>query len=423
MGNLQNLNQRVVIRDEYVNKSGTCPLYIFVAIDGKSARIPLKISWPPAYFDKAAGKLKPRHEKDQDCSDYSMIIATEMAKINEIFKTFRLSSRVLTIEELEKEYFNFRSRNCFLHFFNAESLERYKRRKIEKTTYDCHQVALNKLNAFWAKECSKKNQVVEITEENRFPVQLPFHQLSVKLLENFAAYCKQRYGNSPITISKNLRDIKSYVNRALEDKHIFDNPFKKFKFKATENLPNAHTEEELMALLKLSNHPVTSDAWRKVLHHYLYSCFTGLRISDIVAVGHDNIQGDWLVLKPYKTRRWDKTVRIPLHPICQRFITSTTGRLFKTFSEQYTNRILKEIGKYLNIPFEPSTHTARHTFGTIFIELGGDVVTLKDYMGHSKIDTTMKYVHISEKRKKEKINVFDKLFAKPDKDDIKHKRV
>ncbi|RAJ94241.1 hypothetical protein LX87_04126 [Larkinella arboricola] len=37
---------------------------------------------------------------------------------------------------------------------------------------------------------------------------------------------------------------------------------------------------------------------------------------------------------------------------------------------------------------------------------------LKDYMGHSNLETTMKYVHISEKRKKEKINVFDKLFKK-----------
>ncbi len=56
-----------------------------------------------------------------------------------------------------------------------------------------------------------------------------------------------------------------------------------------------------------------------------------------------------------------------------------------------------------------TTHTARHTFGTIFIELGGDVVTLKEYMGHSDINTTMKYVHLSERRKKEKIQVFDKL--------------
>ncbi|RAJ94193.1 site-specific recombinase XerD [Larkinella arboricola] len=415
MGNHQTFSQKVIIKDDYVKKDGTSQIHIYVSIDGKWTRIPLKISWPPSHFDKAAGKLKPRHEKDQDCTDYSMIIVTECSKINEIFKSHRLSGKVLTIDNLEREYYNFKARNCFLRYFDNESRERYKRRKIEKGTYDCNQVALNKLNEFWIKECQKKvkgRREEAPVEPERFPHPLPFNQLTKQLLENFAAFCKNQHGNEPVTISKNLRDIKTYVNRALEDKHVFDNPFKNFKYKAIESLPHAHTEEELQALLKLVNHPVTSDAWRQVLAHYLYSCFTGLRISDIQAVSHDNIQGDWLVIKPYKTRRFNKIVRIPLHPICQTFIHSTTGKLFKTFSEQYTNRILKKIGEYLKFPFDPTTHTARHTFGTLFIELGGDVVTLKDYMGHSNLETTMKYVHISEKRKKEKINVFDKLFCK-----------
>ncbi|MVM39494.1 tyrosine-type recombinase/integrase [Spirosoma sp. HMF3257] len=98
--------------------------------------------------------------------------------------------------------------------------------------------------------------------------------------------------------------------------------------------------------------------------------------------------------------------------LAKNLIESSVGRLFETFSEQYTNRELGKIGQSVGIDFKIKTHTARHTFGTLFIEMGGDVVTLKDYMGHRDLGTTMKYVHISEKRKKEKINVFDKLFKK-----------
>lgn len=408
----QEFFKKLIIKDDFVKADGTCALCIYVSIDGKRHRISLKLSWPPSHFDKVKGKLLPRSKNDKDCIDYSLMIDTEMGKINEIFKSYRLAGKTLTIEMLDREYHNFRARSCYLQYFDRESKERYKRRKIEKATFDCNQVSLNKFNAFWVAECNKKVQKkVAISAEDPFPYPLPFNQLSKQLLENFASYCKNQHRNEPVTISKNLRDLKTYMNRALDDKHTFDNPFDKFKFKAVENMPDAHTEDELRALMKLATHPVTSDAWRQVLHHYLYSCFTGLRISDIQSVSHDHIQGDWLIIKPHKSRRFNKIVRIPLHPICQTFITSTTGKLFKTFSEQYTNRILKAIGKYLNFPFEPSTHTARHTFGTIFIELGGDVVTLKDYMGHSNLDTTMKYVHISEKRKKEKILVFDKLFT------------
>ncbi|WP_165358848.1 tyrosine-type recombinase/integrase [Spirosoma sordidisoli] len=137
-----------------------------------------------------------------------------------------------------------------------------------------------------------------------------------------------------------------------------------------------------------------------------------MRISDAKAVAHDNLKGDWLVIKPHKSRRFQKVVRIPLHPLAKTLVTTTLGRLFETYSDQYTNRLLAGIGEAAGVDFKITTHTARHTFDTLFIELGGDVVTLKEYIGHSKIETTMKYVHISERRKKEKINVFDRIFTK-----------
>lgn len=40
------------------------------------------------------------------------------------------------------------------------------------------------------------------------------------------------------------------------------------------------------------------------------------------------------------------------------------------------------------------------------------MVTLKEYMGHRDLKTTMKYVHLSERRKAEKIKVFDKLMTR-----------
>ena len=37
---------------------------------------------------------------------------------------------------------------------------------------------------------------------------------------------------------------------------------------------------------------------------------------------------------------------------------------------------------------------ARHTFATSFLSLGGKVEVLQKIMGHSKLETTMVYVHI-----------------------------
>lgn len=50
-------------------------------------------------------------------------------------------------------------------------------------------------------------------------------------------------------------------------------------------------------------------------------------------------------------------------------------------------------------------HCTRHTFATRWIELGVDIKTLSEILGHASINITLdRYVHISEKVKRDNIN-------------------
>jgi len=54
-------------------------------------------------------------------------------------------------------------------------------------------------------------------------------------------------------------------------------------------------------------------------------------------------------------------------------------------------------------------HALRHTFATRCIELGVDVKTLSEILGHANVSTTLNtYVHSSMERKREQL---EKLFV------------
>ena len=50
-------------------------------------------------------------------------------------------------------------------------------------------------------------------------------------------------------------------------------------------------------------------------------------------------------------------------------------------------------------------HTLRHTFASHVIMKGVDPRTVQEYMGHSTIQVTEKYSHLSKSHKREAINV------------------
>lgn len=52
-------------------------------------------------------------------------------------------------------------------------------------------------------------------------------------------------------------------------------------------------------------------------------------------------------------------------------------------------------------------HDLRHTVATRLVEKGIDLVVVKEILGHSKIDTTMRYAHTVLKRKLDAICVLN----------------
>ena len=56
-------------------------------------------------------------------------------------------------------------------------------------------------------------------------------------------------------------------------------------------------------------------------------------------------------------------------------------------------------------------HTARHTFATLMLSLGGDLYTTSKLLGHKNIATTEIYAKVIDQKKIDTVNLVDNLFA------------
>lgn len=57
-----------------------------------------------------------------------------------------------------------------------------------------------------------------------------------------------------------------------------------------------------------------------------------------------------------------------------------------------------------------SAHTLRHSFATHLLDQGTDIHTIKELLGHSKIETTMVYLHLTKQKRAHLISPLDVLF-------------
>lgn len=49
----------------------------------------------------------------------------------------------------------------------------------------------------------------------------------------------------------------------------------------------------------------------------------------------------------------------------------------------------------IELPRGQMSHVLRHSFGSHFVMQGGNIIVLRDILGHSEITTTMRYAHLA----------------------------
>ena len=226
---------------------------------------------------------------------------------------------------------------------------------------------------------------------------------------------KKTLGSTTCRIFMNR--LAATLNMAVREGLIDSNPFKLLDAKEKPQKKSAIREfltiEELRTLIAT---PCRYDIVKKA---FLFSCFTGLRYSDMMALKwneiHKAADGKTLYIE-HEQVKTKNTVTIPLSNEALKWMPRKSKdservfhplRITSTTVEVVLGEWMQEAGIQKHITY----HCSRHTAATLLLTLGADLYTVSKILGHQSIRMTEVYAKIVDKKKIETMNLVNNMFV------------
>jgi integrase len=190
--------------------------------------------------------------------------------------------------------------------------------------------------------------------------------------------------------------IKAALQIAVQRGLIAENPA--VKIKAIQQVPSKRVYLTIEELQWLANTPCTDP---EVKRAFLFSCYTGLRISDVEALTWDNIQHGRVAIRVKKTRNpeW-----LDLSATALKLLGThgqSSERVFRLPPAGTMWTILQVWVASAGITKHVSFHVSRHTFATLMLSNTKDLFLVGKLLGHTDIKHTQIYAKIIDDRKKD----------------------
>ncbi len=222
--------------------------------------------------------------------------------------------------------------------------------------------------------------------------------------------------NSSTTIARKLSTLRTFFRYLIREELISTDPLLGVvNPKIGKYIPVVLTVDEVFALLEAPDKSDTFYKRDRAVMEMLYS--TGMRVSELVATDMEDYDRTSEVVRV--RGKGNKERIIPFgkpageafaHYLPQRnallqaraargktverdpvFLNNRGARL----SVRSVERAVRMYGQRASIGQTVTPHGLRHSFATHLIEMGADLRTVQELLGHASLSTTQKYTHVN----------------------------
>jgi len=228
---------------------------------------------------------------------------------------------------------------------------------------------------------------------------LPLAAINEPFLLRFKNFLESNLtGETPHNYFKLLCKVIRY---ATKERLFAVNPAEDIPIKRMEGVPkDTLTIEELRTLY---NCECSNDGVKRA---FLFCCFTGLRYSDVSILKWENVQDGILSIVQAKTQH-GLTAELHDNALCllgkEKQPTELVFSL-PTTANGY-NKVVKNWVKKAGIEKHITAHCGRHTFATLLVMNGVDILSVSKVMGHKTIKYTQRYTRVDDNMRKKAIQM------------------
>lgn len=206
-----------------------------------------------------------------------------------------------------------------------------------------------------------------------------------------------RAGLSHRTANHTIRILKTFLNYCVKQKYISVNPIKDMpKYPVTTEEPRFLTHTEIDKILKIAQ-PY------EIYNLIIAGLYTGMRLGELERLNWEDIdfKDDMITVRLSKSKKFRK---IPLHSELKAALikNKSTGKCFNTngfYWQLFHLRKKLDRAGIKRFRF----HDLRHTFASMLIKSGADILTVSKLLGHSSVVVTQIYAHLYQDHIKDAI--------------------